>query len=177
MNIILFGQAGAGKTTIANILLDSGKGYVKGSLGKKIHDECAFHGKESREEMQKYGQAMREIFGIDVWNQYLYNILNNHVYRSLDNERVVIDDGRQLNEFDFWTEKRFLTVGVKADFEIRKLRIWEREGKILTEEQAQHETELQAAKCIEKCKIIIENNGTWEELRSRIENNLGGQSI
>lgn len=158
MNIIIFGQAGAGKTTTAEILRDI-YNYAIFSLGRKIHAECKLHGQHKREEMQEYGQMMRKIFGKDVWNDWLYKTLQTHGKSDvLADGKVVIDDGRQLNEFDYWKEKGFITIGITAPYELRKERILQRSGYVLTESQANHDTEIQALECANKCDIQICND-------------------
>ena len=169
-NIILFGQMGAGKTTIADILVRK-YGYRKFSLGEKIHSECAIHGTHSRPEMQKYGQMMREIFGEHVWNQYLFNKIHNFPTNAnlIELERVVIDDGRQLNEFEFWSNKKFKCVGVYAPEVDRINRLIARTGKFPTDEQLKHETETQAEECAYKASHLISNAGTLEDLEVTVE--------
>jgi dephospho-CoA kinase len=167
-NIILFGPMGAGKGTVADILIQE-YGYVKGSLGAKIHAETALHGTESREEMQEYGQAMRRIFGENVWNDYLFNQLHNTVGQYLKAGRVVIDDGRQLNEFDYWKAKGFLTVGITAEQHLRAARLEKRNGKPTPLERFHHDTEVQALKCFDKCDYLIFNNFDLATLRKAVE--------
>lgn len=158
MNIIIFGQAGAGKTTTAEILRDI-YNYAIFSLGRKIHAECSLHGQHKREEMQEYGQAMRRIFGNDVWNDWMYKSLQTYGKSDVLAEgKVVIDDGRQLNEFDYWNSKGFVTVGITAPYELRKERILQRSGYVFTESQANHDTEIQALECAGKCDIQICND-------------------
>lgn len=157
-NIIIFGPMGAGKGTVADILIHD-YGYVKGSLGKKIHDEAALHGNESREEMQEYGQAMRKIFGENVWNDYLFNQMHNAPGQYMAAGRIVIDDGRQLNEYAYWKARGFLTVGVTAEEHLRAERLEKRNRKPTPPERFYHETEIQALKCFDKCDYKFYNNG------------------
>ena len=150
MNIVIFGQMGAGKSTVANYLRDT-YGYSKLSFGSKIHSETKLHGSETRTEMQQYGQMMRKIFGINVWTDYVYK-------QSLGINKVCVDDGRQLNEFDYFTDLGYLTVGVIADDNKRIERLKNRVGYVIDPTTFNHETELQARTCTFKSKITIYNN-------------------
>jgi len=157
---------GSGKSTIANYLRDT-YGYSKFSFGSKIHSEAKLHGEETRAEMQQYGQAMRKIFGINVWTDYVYK-------QSLGLSKIIIDDGRQLNEFDYYTDLGYLTVGVIADDDKRIERLKKRVGYIIDPETFNHETEKQARTCAFKSKIQIYNNDdNMNNLISAIEYKLG----
>jgi len=166
-NIIIFGCMGVGKSTVAKIINDT-YGHKIYSLGKKIHLECKLHGKETREEMQAYGQAMRKIFGINIWCDYL----ENQAFNSFHNSPIAIDDARQLNEFDYFTAKDFVTVGIIANEDIRLDRLRKRVNYVVNKETEQHETEIQARECIDKCNFIIENNGSIDDLYTNTLNKL-----
>ena len=156
---------GSGKTTVANYLCDN-YGYTKFSLGSKIHSESKLHGNETRQEMQNYGQAMREIFGINVWCDYVYK-------QSQGINKIILDDGRQENEFFYFLEKGYLPVGIVADENIRLERLKKRVNYEIDPKTFQHDTEIQVLKCINRCDIKIYNNGSYEELVQEIENKLG----
>lgn len=166
-NIVIFGQMGSGKTTVANYLCNT-YGYSKFSFGSKIHAECRLHGSETRTEMQQYGQEMRRIFGIDIWCDY--------VYKQSIGYQVCIDDGRQLNEFDYYTDLGFLTVGVIADEDKRIERLKKRVDYVIDPDTFNHETEIQARICANKCKIKIYNNtDDFNDLVEVIEYKLKGE--
>ena len=166
MDIIIFGQMGAGKSTVANYLRDN-YGYSKFSLGAKIHSECELYNKHDRQHMQKYGQMMREIFGINIWCDYVKN-------QSTNTDKVVIDDARQLNEYDYFEGLGYLTVAVVADDNKRIERLKKRVNYVIDPNTFNHETEVQARACINKCKITIYNNSDdLKELIEAIEFKLG----
>lgn len=169
MNIILFGEMGSGKTTVAKYLVNKYE-YFKCSLGEKIHAECRLHGNETREEMQNYGQSMRRIFGENIWCDYLYN-------RYKDKKKIIIDDGRQVNEYYYFTNKGFLPVGVLASNETRLNRLKRRVDYIINPQTFNHETEVQARRCVEMCKIKLYNNGSLDDLYKEVEKKLGGYVI
>ena len=149
-NIILFGEMGSGKSTVAKYLCEQ-YGYTKLSLGEKIHSECRLHGNETREEMQNYGQMMRKIFGENVWCDYL-------ISRSNGINRIVIDDARQINEYDYFTEKGYLPIAVIADEKLRLERLQKRVDYKINPDNCKHETEVQAMQCANKCKIKLFNS-------------------
>lgn len=156
---------GSGKTTVANYLVDKYK-YFKCSLGEKIHSECRLHGKETRQEMQRYGEMMRDIFGINIWCDYLYERYNHH-------SPIVIDDGRQKHEFFYFLSKGYLPIGIVTEDNLRLERLQKRVNYPIDPETFNHDTELQAKKCVEMCDIKIHNNGTSEQLFREIEEKLG----
>ena len=168
MNIVIFGEMGAGKSTVANYLRDT-YGYSKLSFGSKIHSESKLHGSESRTEMQQYGQSMRKIFGINIWCDYVYK-----QSQSIKNGNVIIDDGRQLNEFQYYSDLGYLTVAVIADENKRIERLEKRVNYVIDPKTFNHETEIQAQQCVNKCKIRLYNNDdSMNNLISAIEYKLG----
>lgn len=167
MNIIIFGEMGSGKSTVANYLVKNYE-YTKGSLGAKIHSECNLHGKETREEMQRYGQMMRKIFGENTWCDYLYKKFK---YKGIF-DKIVIDDARQLNEYDYFMKKGFLPIAIITEDSIRLDRLQKRVNYKINPETFEHETEKQARECIKKCDIKIYNNSTEKDLYREIESKL-----
>lgn len=150
MNIVIFGEMGAGKSTVANYLRDT-YGYTKLSFGSKIHSETRLHGSETRTEMQQYGQMMRKIFGINIWCDYVKD-------QSIESQKTVIEDGRQLNEYYYYEKIGYLPVGIIADRAKRIERLEKRVGYVIDPVTFDHETEIQALACVNKCKIKIYNN-------------------
>lgn len=165
MNIVIFGEMGAGKSTVANYLVNK-YSYFKCALGEKIHSECRLHGKETRQEMQNYGQAMRKIFGENIWCDYLFNRYGNK-------NKIVIEDGRQVNEFYYYLAKGYLPIAVITQDDIRLERLQKRVNYTIDPNTFNHETEVQARKCVSMCDIKIYNNSTNEDLIKEVENKLG----
>ncbi len=172
MHIILFGEMGSGKSSVASYLVDK-YDYFKCSLGEKIHSECELYNKHDREHLQKYGQMMREVFGKNIWCDYLYNRYHYH-------NKIIIDDGRQENEYDYFTNKGFTPVGIVANDEVRLERLKKGVNYEINLEtfklQSEHDTERQARINIEKCEIKITNNESLDELYEQIEFKLIGGS-
>jgi len=164
MNFILFGEMGSGKSTVAKYLFNK-FGYFNCALGEKIHSECKLHGKETREEMQEYGEAMVKIFGKNIWCDYLYNKYGNK-------NNIVIEDGRRIHELQYFSAKGFLPIAIITSDNIRLERLQKRVNYIINPETFNHKTEVQARKCIDMCDIKIYNNLDNEELYKEIENKL-----
>lgn len=169
-NIIIFAEMGAGKSTVAEIIAGI-YGHRILSLGEVIHQQCKLYGHETREEMQKYGQAMRDIFGQNIWCDYVNNKIDK-LNSKYSFNCTAIDDARQLNEYDYFVSKGFIPVGVIANENSRLERLKKRVDYVVNKETDQHETEVQARQNIDKCEIIIENNGSIEELRTQITDKL-----
>lgn len=153
-NIILFGEVGAGKDTVADYLVEHHH-CAKKKLGRYIHHAVdAFSYKENFDKrcaMQDFGQSMRKIFGDDVWNEALW--------RDMCPQQVpfVIADGRQINEYHYWTGKGFLAIGITASPEVRAKRLLERDG-VDQSHRFNHETEEQARYVINNfCRAVIHN--------------------
>jgi len=167
-NIILFGQMGSGKSTVAKYLCDN-YGYSKLSLGEKIHSECELYGMHDREHLQTYGQMMRQVFHENIWCDYL-------ISRSRGIDRIVIDDARQENEFDYFIKKGYLPIAVIADEELRLERLQKRVDYVIDPKTFNHETEIQARKIINKCNIKLFNSyplftsgGLYDQIKYMME--------
>ena len=166
MDIIIFGQMGAGKSTVANYLRDN-YGYSKLSLGAKIHSECELYKMHDRNHMQKYGQMMREVFHQNIWCDYVK-------HQSINTDKVIIDDARQINEYNYFTDLGYLPIAVVADDNKRIERLNKRVNYAVDPNTFNHETEVQARACINKCEIKIYNNSDdINELIEAIEFKLG----
>jgi len=167
INIIIFGQMGSGKSTLADYLCNTYK-YTKFSFGAKIHSECELFGQHDRMHLQQYGQMMRKIFHQNIWCDYVFTQTQNK-------DKIVIDDGRQLNEFNFFANLGYLPVGVIADKNKRIERLIKRVDYEIDPKTFNHETESQARECVKKCKIKIYNNSDdINDLIKEIENKIGG---
>jgi adenylate kinase family enzyme len=156
---------GSGKSSIAKYIYNRYNIVHYRSIGNKIHSECALHGNETREEMQQYGQMMRKIFGENVWCNYLYN-------GCPEKDRIIIDDGRQLNEYDYFTNKGFIPIAVISDKQTRLERLSQRVNYIINPETFNHETEIQAQECINKCSIKLYNNADKKELFEQFDKEI-----
>jgi dephospho-CoA kinase len=165
-NIILFGEMGSGKSTVAKYICNK-YGYTRFSLGEKIHLECKLHGNENREELQEYGQMMRKVFGEFIWCDYVIN-------KSKGIDKIIIDDGRQLNEYSYFTNLKYIPIAVIADKNLRLKRLSNRVNYKINLNTFEHDTEKQARKVVEMCNIKIYNNYFIDKLYDQIDKIIKG---
>lgn len=169
-DVIIFGKMGSGKETVANYFFrvhrgETGQIPVIKKLSQKMNEIIIdlTGRKPTRNEKQSFGQFCRTLFGEDVWNDRLYK-----EYRyKYKNVPVIIEDGRQVNEFEFWKDKGFVTIYVDAPYDLRFKRLRERDGY----DQsffANHETETGVEKIKHWCDVTIVNDKTVEDLRSQL---------
>lgn len=166
--ILICGNAGAGKTTITKMITEKYNKYVNIALGDKVK-ELTFkllkifnipitsiddlYDTEKKKQYRYYLQniateAIRETFGKDIWCNLIYETVKN-------NDFVIISDIRFMNEVEYFTEKFKKSVHVikvvKNDIEIMN---------------HQSETEINTL----PYDTLIENNGTLEQLQSKVIN-------
>jgi dephospho-CoA kinase len=179
MKIALFGKMRAGKDTVADILAEE-YGFEKfafaqgiGEIIVKYFPTALSYGKP-RKHYQHIGQSMRELDN-DVWITYLLKRVLHYkmdLKLSVENKnnkkpfRVVVTDGRQLNEADRLRKEGYLIVKVEAPKETRfKRSLASRD--IFTEEALEHETEKQVD--LVRPDITIVNDGSIEDLRRKVK--------
>lgn len=153
-NIILFGMMGSGTGTVASILVNYD--YCIKHLAKPIKLNVRKYNYQSLPERlmyQKHGDNCRELFGKDVFNIYLDREIETETFTF----PVVIEDGRKPDELDYWTQRGYISIGIVADSDIRRQRLIDRDG-VDQVEYFLHDTERQAAECIEKCQYRLVNN-------------------
>lgn len=175
MNFIIFGEIGAGKDTVAEILRELTGGKIV-KLGKKIHEQVDEYypllpeGTNKRKLFQDYGERMRDVFGQDIWNYVLHNEIR---YGLAIGQSYIIADARQVKEYVYWKDRGFIPVGLKADAETRMNRVIGRDG-FDQKANFNHYTEINARKIINEIQektpqFIIQNDGSLNTLRKRIE--------
>ncbi len=165
MKLALFGQMRAGKDTVAELLITkheftpfrfgSGIGEI---IDTYLPDAWKFG--KPRYHFQYIGQMMRRL-DKDVWINYTLNQVE-----TTGAEKVVITDGRQLNEVKRLREEGYFIVKVVASEAVRIERI-KAAGDAYDPSALKHETELQAAQI--EADFEITNEGTLEELAEQIE--------
>lgn len=172
--IIIFGTMGAGKDELALALRECIPGAAIYKLGGDIRkpiDKLSLYVPEidenKRSFYQKYGQGLRELIHKDVWNYMTYDHIEmTKITQFTANTMPVIADGRQMNEFEFWSEKGYLTIGIYASEKIRTSRLLKRDGYVPDESAFTHNTELQAMYIVlNKARISFDNCGNIEDLK------------
>ena len=187
MKIAIFGKMRSGKNTVADILMEE-YGFNQFAFGDGIGaiiDEYFPDARKSgkpREHYQHIGQQLR-VLDEDVWvNCLLRRVkLSERLHRNLvgmgtkeGEYKVVVTDGRQLNEAKKLKEAGYLIIKVTAPEEIRIERM-KASGDNFTKEQLNHETELQVD--LIESDIEIFNDGTPEELENMVKSIMRGVDI
>lgn len=179
MKIALFGKMRSGKDTVTKILVEEHgfKGFAFaqgiGEIIVKYFPTALAYGKP-RNHYQHIGQSLREL-DEDVWINYLFKRVLHHkmdLKLNVENKnknipfRVVVTDGRQLNEADRLRKEGYLIVKVEAPIEERLKRMKE-SGDDFNEKSLSHETEEQVE--LVRPDITIINDGTIEDLKRKVK--------
>ena len=178
MKIAIFGKIRSGKDTVGEFLINE-YGFTKLAFGDGIgfiideyFPEARANGKP-RKHYQVIGQALREL-DADVWINHLIKRANNISTQNLlyhdKSTDFIITDGRQVNEAVRLKEAGYTIIKVVAD-EDKRIERMKKAGDNFSPEMLEHETELQVD--LIEPDILIENNGTLEELRLKVKGALG----
>lgn len=165
MRIVLLGKAGAGKDTVADYLVrhygfrkyafaDSLKAVAR-QLWPERFEDC-----KPRKLLQDIGAKMREIDAA-VWI--------NCVFRRIAAEqpgRVVISDCRYPNEYYACVDRYFIPVVVWCRDDIRHRRLFLRDHRALTDDEASHASEQMEPP---NGAWVLDNNGTFDDLYRQID--------
>ncbi len=190
--MIIFGEMGSGKDTLADLIIESDPDFSKYGLGdiirvlKKVSLVDPNWIGDQRTFMQTTADKLREI-DVDLLNHYaLADMLMEHLgdfaltkenYREDLNTlftRVreeahvipLIVGGRTWMDLAYWTKRGFLSVGILVDNDIRLDRLVDRDGRqIASRSNAAHNTEKDVGDIIKECEIKVDNNGGIDELR------------
>ena len=143
-NIALIGKAGAGKDTVATLLIERFRlGYQRVALADPLKDIASIlwgpDARTDRTKLQELGLAVREIHE-STWVDLLLRHIQRLERESLRPIRVVVTDVRFPNEYRTLKEAGFLMVGVHADRQTRIDRL-RRNGKLQDEAQLDHVSE------------------------------------
>ncbi|MGI9951962.1 AAA family ATPase [Moorellaceae bacterium AZ2] len=166
MRILLTGQAGAGKDTVAGYLVTrhNFRRYAFADKIKQIAMELwpeEFRKGKPRRLLQRLGSKMREIDSL-VWVHYIFRQIEKD-----SPERVVITDGRLEDEHNACRMAGFWVVEVRCSPELRAERLRTRDGAVLSAAETAHETERWACP---QADFNLDNNGTIEGLYRQVDN-------
>jgi len=171
----LTGPISGGKGTVADILKE--KGFFYTSLSDRIREEITHRGGEiTRENLQDVADELRKSFGANVLADRTWELVSQK-------EKSAIDSIRSLGEVEFLkTKPGFILIGVTAPRELRYQRMKERtrQGDPLSWEEFLRldEKDFNSGKkgegrniqgCLDQADFLIENTGTLEELKKKIE--------
>ncbi len=177
MIIGLTGKNGSGKTAVSDYL--KSRGFEYHSLSDAIREEIRRRGKEiTRDVLIVVGNDLRETFGP--------GILAERILGSLEREHnYVVDSIRNPMEVDVLRRRQdFVLMAIEADPQIRfeRSRVRGRESAAQSFEQftAEENRELESKNPAnqqllatrEKADIVVDNNGTLEDLHRRLDEML-----
>ncbi|KAF5070409.1 hypothetical protein [Proteiniclasticum sp. QWL-01] len=194
--MIIFGEMGSGKDTLADRIIEADGRFKKYGLGdiirliKKVSTvDPAWFGNE-RTFMQLAADKLREI-DMDILNHFALakmleeNLgdftLTKEAYREDLNrlfEKILRDHnvipmivgGRTWKDYDYWTSRGFLAVGIEVDAHKRMERLVLRDGQEVAEKSdSTHNTEKDVREIIERCELKVDNNGSLEDLDREVE--------
>ncbi len=173
----LVGPIASGKGTVIDFLKE--KGFKAYSTSDVLKDEVSARGlKVTRANCNKVSNELRGTLGADILARRTAEVIER------DNpEYAVIDAIRNPSEIEFLKQKFGVKIiGVVADqrkrFELfmergtytDEIQTWEQFKELDDREMAQvgeHKQQIQA--CLELSDVVIENNGTVEELRQKVD--------
>jgi dephospho-CoA kinase len=170
------GTLGAGKGTVVEYLVKN-KGFKHFSARALIVEEIEKRGLENnRDNMVVVANDLREKYSSGYVAEELFK-------RAIElGENAIIESLRAVGEIEILRKKgKFILLAIDADSKIRYERISQRGTttdsisfeKFIADEEKEMESDdpnkQNLKKCIEMADFKIENNGTIEELNSKIE--------
>jgi len=175
MKIILglAGEIASGKGVMAKYLTDKygASSHRFSAVLRSILDRL--HMEHSRENMQKLSTALRQSFGEDT----LAKVISEDVKKD-KSEIIAIDGVRRLDDIKYLRQlPEFKLVFIEADIRKRYKRIIRRrenpddKNKTFEEFKKDHqrETEAQIKNLKNYADILIDNNGSLEELHKQVD--------
>lgn len=165
--IVLFGEMGSGKDVVAEMLSELipncalyNIGFICRELMKvsKVNNNWT---DKKRELGQLAADKLREI---DI------NILNDYTYALTLEDKCfnIIIGGRTMDDFDYWKNKGFLTVGVTVDSDVRLQRLKKRDG-VVDIDSFKHSTENSAGFIANNlCEVVLNNSFTLDILKENL---------
>jgi len=138
-NVCLLGGAGAGKTTVAN-LLEKYFGYVRVSFAEPL--KIMLDTTTDRARLQEFGTDVVRAYEPDAWVR-LFFYLNELRFDEFQ-PPLVVDDTRFRNEVDALVQAGWVTCRVVAPTATRIRRL-KANGKLQDEAQLLHSSELELA--------------------------------
>ncbi len=173
--IAITGKLRSGKSSVADYIFVEHDDFHVVSFGSslKYYADRLFRQsmftpddkRKPRELYQAFGQKMREIDN-DIWIKHAENEITI-LTKSFDAKGIIIDDLRQLNEFEWAKENGFTVIRVNANEDTRIARA-EALGDSFSLESLRHETE-QSVDDFEVDYDIWNDGNDTEELRRQVD--------
>ena len=158
VKIAITGKQCAGKTTVADLLLEKFGGEKIKFIDKLYQVNDLLGVPKNRGFMQDMGEAVRKYFGQD----YFTKDFQKRAAES--NNNLICDDLRKKVEFEAAKQVGFTMVYIESSQDNRKTRA-KNLGLDFIEN---HPAEQEIITLIDQCDIIIENNGTIDELKEKV---------
>ena len=190
--IIIFGKMGSGKDTLADQIIEQDQRIKKYGLGdiirliKKVTLVDPVWFGDERTFMQLAADKLREI-DLDILNHFALakmleenlseiSLSKDHYREDLDglfhkirqesNTIPMIVGGRTWKDYEYWTSRGFLDVGILVDAHKRIDRLTVRDGdEIAQKSNSAHNTEKDVRDIIDQCAVKVDNNGSLEDLK------------
>ncbi|MFZ2258076.1 MAG: hypothetical protein WAV55_08055 [Clostridiaceae bacterium] len=190
--IIIFGEMGSGKDTLADQIIEQDQRIKKYGLGdiirliKKVTLVDPVWFGDERTFMQLAADKLREI-DLDILNHFALakmleenlseiSLSKDHYREDLDglfhkirqesNTIPMIVGGRTWKDYEYWTSRGFLDVGILVDAHKRIDRLTVRDGdEIAQKSNSAHNTEKDVRDIIDQCAVKVDNNGSLADLK------------
>lgn len=190
--IIIFGEMGSGKDTLADQIIEQDQRIKKYGLGdiirliKKVTLVDPVWFGDERTFMQLAADKLREI-DLDILNHFALakmleenlseiSLSKDHYREDLDglfhkirqesNTIPMIVGGRTWKDYEYWTSRGFLDVGILVDGHKRIDRLTVRDGdEIAQKSNSAHNTEKDVRDIIDQCAVKVDNNGSLADLK------------
>lgn len=166
-NVIVIGQMGSGKDTVAEVLTrlyghhhTSIAGRLKKIARLLYPREFARNDRNSqRIILQQLGDLLRTR-SINIFNDALF-----HEIETLNQSPVVISDVRYYMEFEYFTQREFVAVKINISDETRMKRLLLRDNQLPSVQARTHksESEFERMNC-----YLIDNNGDLADLERAV---------
>jgi dephospho-CoA kinase len=167
----LTGTNGAGKGEVAAYFTK--KGYSYFSLSDLIREELQKVGKkESRNNLIKMGNQLREKYGPDILAKRIMNIITS---------KAIIDSIRNPKEIEYLKkQEKFILLAIDAPPKLRYKRVKKRGReesastlqefiKKEAEEMTNREKAQQLQSCMKMADLLINNDSSLEDLNKKLE--------
>ncbi|ELU5586507.1 AAA family ATPase [Clostridium perfringens] len=174
--LIVFGEKGSGKDTVAKLINEySEKSVSFFNIGDLVRDmSCIFLATDKWENKKRefYVDTAIKLKEIDkdfLSYYVLGKILDKFKKKSMkdiDNEQlIIVTGGRTYEDFEFWKNSGFKTLGVKCDEKVRIERLKSRDG---YEQNSQDDLEKNTRKIIDLCDFTVDNSGSFKDLTKEV---------
>jgi dephospho-CoA kinase len=158
IKIAITGKQCAGKTTVADLLLQNFGGSKIKFIDKLYQINNLLGVPKNRGFMQDLGESVRKYFGQD----YFTKDFEKRAKQSKEN--LICDDLRKKVEFESAKKSGFIMVFIDSNEKNRK----NRATLLGLDFIENHPAEQEISTLINKCNIIVENNGSIKELQEKV---------